>query len=152
MKEVKEEKVREVKDTFTYYEATDGTRFTNEDECRKYEATALCIAKAKLKNLIVTKECNAWETMGGYEDNSVFGVKVATEEEADAIKHWLLLDCTYLQKEDNKDRREKYFDIIDSAIGDILIMGINCEGDWYVINSRQNLISNLNKLDKKDNA
>lgn len=150
MKEIKEEIKREVTDVHTYYEALDGTRFRNEEECKKYENTALCIAKAKVKSLIVTQEHNAWETMGGYEDNDIFGVKVSSKEDADAIKQCLLLDATYLQKDEYQERREKLFAKIDSAIGDIFLIGINCEEEWYAINSRQNIINNLQNLDKEE--
>lgn len=152
MKEIKEEIKREVTDIHTYYEALDGTRFTNEEECKKYEDTALCVAKAKVRKLIVTEELNAWEAMGGYEDNGVFGVKVSTKEDADAIKQWLLLDCLYLQKEEYNKLKEDRFNKIDSAVGDLLLMGVNCDDEWYIINSRKNIIDNLTNLDKKKDA
>ena len=149
MKEIKEETKREVTDIHIYYEAIDGTRFKDIEECSKYEETALCIAKSKVRELIVTKEHNAWDVMGGYEDNSIFGVKVNSKEDADAIKQLILLDATYLQKDEYQERREKLFAKIDSAIGDIFIVGINCEGEWYAVNSRQNIINNLQNLDKE---
>jgi hypothetical protein len=33
---------------------------------------------------------------------------------------------------------------------DALIFGITCEGDYYFINSRQNIVNNLLNLDKKE--
>ena len=150
MKEIKEEIKREIVDTHIYYEAHDGTKFDSKEECTKYEGTAICVLKARLKLLIVTEEFSAWETVGGYEDNTVFGLKLSTTEDADTLKQWLLLDCTYLNKEEYKNTKDKIFAKIDSAIGDIFIMGINCDGDWYTINSRRNIINNLENIDKKD--
>lgn len=152
MKEIKEEVKREVVEVHIYYEALDGTKFNNKEECVKYEDTAFCVLKAKLKPLIVTEEFCAWDIMGGCDDNSIFGLKLSTAEDADILKQWLLLDCSYLNKEEYKKRKDELFAKIDSAIGDIFIMGINCDEEWYVINSRKNIINNLNNLDKKDNA
>ena len=152
MKEIKEEIKREITDIHISYEAFDGTKFNNKEECIKYEDTAICVLKAKLKSLIVTEEFNSWEIMGGYEDNTIFGLNLSTPDDADALKRWLLLDRAYLNKEEYKERKDKLFAKIDSAIGDIFIMGINCEDEWYIINSRKNIINNLNNLDKKDNA
>ena len=152
MKEIKEEIKREVTDIHTYYEALDGTRFTSEEECKKYEDTALCVAKAKISKLIVTEKLNAWEAMGGYEDNDVIGVKVPTKEDADAIKQWLILSWSYLREESYNKLREDRFNKIDSAVGDLLLMGVNGDDEWYIINSRKNIIDNLTNLDKKKDA
>jgi len=151
MKEIKEEIKREITDIHISYEAFDGTKFNNKEECVKYEDTAICVLKAKLRPLIVTEEFDAWEIMGGYEDHTIFGLNLPTPDDADALKHWLLLDRYYLNKDEYKERKDKLFAKIDSAIGDICIMGIDCEGDWYVINSRKNIIDNLTNLDKKGN-
>lgn len=146
MKEVTKEKVQK----YTVYEALDGTEFHDKDECKRYEDTALCVLKSKIKNLIVTDEVDAWNLIGGYEDNSVFGVKVSTVEDADILKQWLLLEYPYLQEEEHIGRKEKEFNKIDSAIGDIYLLGINCDREWYVINSRQNIVDNLVNFGKKE--
>ncbi len=55
MKIIKEEIVN--KQTVTKYKAIDGTTFDIEQECLKYEKTALCVVRARL-NIIETTDWN----------------------------------------------------------------------------------------------
>lgn len=153
MKEVKEEKTCEVKETFTYYEATDGTRFESSEECRKYETSALGVLRAKVKP-IMSEPKDAWTTMGGLDDHQVVAVKMECDEDEDTVLQWLFLECPWYLNDNHKERKEEIVRIIDLALlnKDALIFGLNCENEYYFINSRENIISNLNKLDKKDNA
>lgn len=155
MKEVKEEKVREVKDTFTYYEATDGTRFESSEECRKYETSALGMMRAKVKPLMSEPKC-AWTTMGGLDDHQVVAVNMECEEDENTVLQWIFLECPWYLNDIHKERKEEVVRIVDRALinKDALIFGINCENDYYFINSRENIIDNLINLDKKevDNA
>jgi len=155
MKAIKEEKVREIKETFTYYEAIDGTRFESLEECNKYESSALAVMRAKVKPLM-SESKDAWTTMGGLEDHLVVAVSVLTESDVDTVLQWLFLECPWYLNEAHEKKKQELIDIIGQAQinKDVLIFGINCDNDYYFINSRQNIISNLNKLDKegKDNA
>lgn len=56
MKEIKEEIKKEVVDVITYYEAIDGTRFINKDECVKYEDTVFCVLMARAKAFAIATE------------------------------------------------------------------------------------------------
>ena len=56
MKPIEIEKVTKV----THYEAIDGTTFTTEEECKKYEDTAKCVLLTKYKPLVkrTASECD----------------------------------------------------------------------------------------------
>ena len=43
MKEI----TKEVKNTYTVYQASDGTEFNSKEECKKYEDTAKCVLLTK---------------------------------------------------------------------------------------------------------
>lgn len=49
MKTITKEFKREIKETTTYYVAVDGTEFSSESECEKYEMTAAAVLLANLK-------------------------------------------------------------------------------------------------------
>lgn len=60
MKPIEIEKVTKV----THYEAIDGTTFTTEEECVKYEDTAKCVLLTKYKPLVkrTASECDIFNT------------------------------------------------------------------------------------------
>ena len=48
MKEI----IKEVKNTYTVYQAIDGTEFDSKEECKKYEDTAKCLLLTKYRPLV----------------------------------------------------------------------------------------------------
>lgn len=153
MKEIKEEKTHEVKETITYYEAIDGTRFENKEECRKYETSALGMMRAKVKPFMSEPKC-AWTTMGGLDDHQVVAVSIPNEKDINVVLQWLFLECPWYLNDCHEERKEEVVNTVNTAYAnqDVLLFGINCDNNYYFINSRQNIINNLNNLDKKDNA
>jgi hypothetical protein len=138
----------------TLYEAIDGTVFNSREECEKYELTAKCIIQSKVMSLIVSKDNDAWELLGGLDDHTITAFKMQKIEDVDAMKQFFLIECPWYQSDERAEQREQKFKIIDKAFinEDVILFGQNCDGDYYFINSRQNIINNLNNLDKKDNA
>lgn len=137
------------------YEAADGTRFNDQEECRKYENSAMGVVKSKIKSLVVEEGLDAWELMGGYDDHSVTAVKLTKPAHADLLKQFMLLLHPYYNDDTHKHVRDKVFNTIDCAYRnkDILLLGVNCDGEYYFINSRGNIVDNLNNIGKeKDNA
>ena len=150
MKEITKEKVQQYK----VYEALDGTEFDDKAECEKYEKSAKGVLMARIAKLIVGKG-NAWTTVGSYEDNDIVGFKMQSALDLEALKQFLFLECPWYNRNDNTESKEKIFDIMEKAYDndDIILFGINSEGDYYWINSRQNIIDNLMNLKKEeDNA
>ena len=151
MKEI--QKKRE--DYDTWYEATDGTEFNSPEECRKYEESALGVIRSKIAKLIVydTRKISgedAWTVMGGCDDHDIVAVKMNTSTDLDLVKQWLLLECPYYNSEGREELKAKRFEIFEDAYnnGDVLIFGMNCDGEGYFINSRQNIINKLSSFDR----
>ena len=150
MKEVIKERTHVEK--YKVYQAPDGTEFMNYEECRKYEDSALGVVRSNVAKLIVGRTDDAWELMGGNDDNSVIAVKMNCVADVDLVKQLFLLEHPYYNSDERKEAKQKKFDVIEDAYNnnDVVLFGINCDGDYYFINSRLNIISNLNSLDKKE--
>ena len=144
MKEVKKERT----ENYTVYQAVDGTEFHEKSECEKYERSAHGVLRARITKLTTGRE-NAWDLMGGMEDHDIIGVKMTTGSDLKDIQQFLVLENSYY----SFDKTKEIFDIMEKAYNnnDILLFGINCDGDYYFINSRQNIIDNLNILKQDHN-
>lgn len=145
MKEVTKER----KSSYTVYEAVDGTEFYTKEECAVYEASAKGVIRAKITKLIAGKG-NEWDLLAGDECHEIIGIKMQTEKDVDTVKQFFLMECSWYQNKPNAV--ENIFNIIDTAFEkkDIVLFGINCDGEYYWINSRQNIVNNLLNLDKKE--
>lgn len=149
MKEIKKEIIR--KDYTYQYESFDGNLWNTKEECEKYEKSAEGVLKLKFQDLIVAKD-NAWNLMRGYEDNDVIGLKLTKEEDKDTVLQLYLLLNPHLleEKETYKKWLEQYRSYIDEAYEnkDLLLMGTNCDGDYYFIGPRNKFIENLKNFGK----
>jgi hypothetical protein len=150
MKEITKERTKVEK--YTVYQATDGTEFIDCEECGKYENSALGVVRGNITKLIAGRADDAWDLMGGNDDNSIIAIKMNNEADVNLVKQLFLLEHPYYNDEERKELKQKKFNIIDTAYdnGDAVLFGINCDGDYYFINSRQNIIDNLMALDKKE--
>ena len=149
MKEVVKERTHVEK--YKVYQASDGAEFINYEECRKYEDSALGVVRGNIAKLIVGRSNDAWELMGGNDDNSIIAVKMSCAADVDLVKQLFLIEHPYYDDETRQLLKQKKFNIIDNAYNnsDVVLFGINCDGDYYFINSRQNIIDNLNNLTGK---
>lgn len=129
------------------YKAVDGTEFDSKEECLKYEKSALGVIKGKFSKLIVG-EADAWKTMGGYDDHKVVAVKPSSQKDIDTILQFVYLEQPYYLDECRKAWRENFENILLMALGDndTILFGLNCEEEYYFINSLKNITNNLNKL------
>ena len=150
MKEITKERTKVEK--YTVYQATDGTEFIDCEECGKYENSALGVVRGNITKLIAGRADDAWDLMGGNDDNSVIAIRMNNEADVNLVKQLFMLEHPYYNDDERKELKQKKFNIIDTAYdnGDAVLFGINCEGDYYFINSRQNIIDNLMAIDKKE--
>lgn len=150
MKEVTKE--RTVTEKYTLYEAFDGQEFTDRKECQKYEESALGVARGKAQNLFVSTGNDAWSLMGGCDDHEVVAIKFWNSTDTDTFLQWLYLECPWYLSDSQKERKAEVEAIVHIAFDrkDVILLGRNCDGDYYFINSRQNIIDNLMALDKKE--
>jgi hypothetical protein len=150
MKEITKE--RTVTEKYTLYKAFDGQEFTDVKECQQYEESALGVARGKVKPLFVSTGKDAWTLMGGCDDHEIVAVKFKDITEMDTFLQWLYLESPWYLREEQKERKAEIESIVRTAYNrnDAILIDKNCEGDYYFINSRQNIIDNLMALDKKE--
>ena len=92
MKEIKEETKREVVDVNIYYEAVDGTKFTNKEECVKYEDTVCCVLMARAKAFAIATEEE--QSINPFDDGSEANYIMLLpqkQEDIDTINHLYVL-------------------------------------------------------------
>ena len=153
MKEIKiEKKSYDIK-----WEAIDGTQFYSEEECKKYEESAVMVLWARFLKLVIAKDNEYNLFKAGCEDNEVYVVKMHNEDDMSVVMQLYLLDNPWLLNVQNgEELKNRNFSLINKAYrdNDILFVGRNCEDCIYIIDSRQSLFERLENLDKKeaDNA
>ena len=147
MKEITKEKVQK----YTVYEALDGTEFHDKAECEKYEQSAKGVIRARIAKLTVGK-ATEWDLLAGSDDHEVIGIKMQNGRDLEYVKQFFMMECSWY----GEVRTREVFDIIEKAYdnnNDIVLFGINCDGEYYFINSRQNIVDNLVNFGKeKDNT
>lgn len=145
MKEIVKERTKV--ETYSMYQAADGTVFDTKEECEKYEQTARFVLNTKFKRLVV-KETTEWDLFhAGSDENIVYAVRLEKEADADTVMQLYCHDNSWInQSEENY--KEKTYNLIFSAFvnGDILFVGENCDGEIYLITTRNKIIDNLNNI------
>lgn len=139
---------------YVMYQATDGTEFKTQEECAEYEASARGVLRGRLKEFIVNDRYNCWDLLGGDEENQCLAIVVPTEEAKYVILQNYYLDQAWILKPDNSKHKERVDNAVQKAYenNDIILFGINCDGNLYLIDTRMSIINRLNNLDKKDDT
>ena len=150
MKEITKECTKVEK--YTVYEATDGTEFRTREECEKYEQTAHAVVRTKFLKLVV-EEKTEWEFFDvGSDENTTYAIKMNTQEDADTVLQLYYIDNPYVLKDEEAPKRykERAFNLVNTAYKeqDILFVGENYDGNIYIINTRNNMIKNLQSIGK----
>ena len=150
MKEITKERTKVEK--YVVYQAVDGTEFNSKEDCEAYDNSAKGVLRGKLKALIVNNEYNGWDLMGGNEDSAIIAVKVPTEADIDIVLQNYYLDQSWILKDGREEFRNKVILAVNQAYReqDVILFGINCDNDLYLIDTRNNIINRLNNLDKKE--
>lgn len=146
MKEVTKEKVQK----YTMYEALDGTEFHDKAECQKYEESAKGVIRVRIAKLTVGKATER-DLLAGSGDHEVIGIKMQNGRDLEYVKQFFMMECSWY----GEVRTKEIFDVIEKAYddNDIVLFGINCDGDYYWINTLQNIVNNLMNFGKeKENA
>lgn len=137
------------------YQSIDGVNFESPEQCEKYEKSALGVINANF-NKLVLGEYDAWDLMGGHDDNTVVAVKMEYQRDVDTVKQRYLYDNTYLlgNSDNQKAAQKKTFDIIDAAYEnkDILLIGVNTEDNMYMIGPVSKYIDNLKNIGKEEST
>ena len=138
-------RVNEIKETVekvirTEYIAEDGTVFRNEEECKKYEESALFAVSKQLKRLNIRPMSKYDLNEDGCEDDKIEIFDIQTEQDLENLRRYLYLtlkshgasDSSIEECFTSKDgvRRKDYvFDGI--TIGHEVIIGFSYDMDWF---------------------
>jgi hypothetical protein len=90
--------------------------------------------------------------MGGNEANTIIAVKVTTEADIDIVLQNYYLDHPGILRDGNQEFKAKLILAVNQAYReqDVILFGFNCNDDLYLIDTRNNIIDRLNKLDKEE--
>ena len=148
MKEVA--KTKEVK--YTVFQAVDGTEFNSKEDCEAYDNSSKGVLRGKLKALTVNDEYNGWDLMGGNEDNKILAISVPSQAAVDIILQNYYLDQSWILNDGREEYRNKVILAVNQAYKekDVILFGINCNDNLYLIDTRNNIINRLNNIDKKE--
>jgi len=149
MKEITKERTHVEK--YSVYEALDGTQFDFKEDCEKYEKSALGVLRGRLEKLIVGRAEDAWDLMGGADEHRIIAVKPEKETDVDLILHWFYMENPHYLNDSHAKYKKQLVDTVNTAYDtkDIILFGLNLDNEFYFINSRQNIINNLNTIDKE---
>lgn len=121
------------------YIAADGTVFSNEDECKKYEESALFAVSGRLKRL--TKKWTTQEELisNSYDDSEIEIFDVQTEEDLVNLRQYLYLKVIHNGSSDenakacfsSEDGKRKDFVFDSVTIGHEVIIFWTYENDWF---------------------
>ena len=137
-KEIK--RTREIEEVVSVqYIAEDGTVFSNEDECKKYEDSALFAANSKLKRLTteITSQYAFNDAYSEDQDLEIFDVQ--TEEDLENLRRYLYQKAIkngsseqYIKSaftSENGCRKDYVFDNV--TIGHEVLIFWGYENDWF---------------------
>lgn len=134
------------------WDASDGTTFSSKEECEKYERSAHAVVRTKFLKLIVEERTEWGFFKAGSDDNPVYAIKMDSQEDADTVLQLYYMDNSYILKDDEefKKHKERSSNMVYTAYKehDILFVGENYEGEIYLINTRNDIIKNLQDIDK----
>ena len=100
------------------YEAFDGTQFDTMEECKKYEASAYGVLKKRVMEIALPKPETDFECLMG-DDREYLMVHIKDEAALLTVNSFIELN--------NRDQSTL---IPASDIGKVIVLVINCEGDW----------------------
>lgn len=146
MKPIEIEKVTKV----TRYEAIDGTTFTTEEECVKYEDTAKCVLLTKYKPLVkrTASECDIFNT--GSDEYMIDILQyLSSESDIDILIQLHKLYCS--SRNLNDDFYDKMRSKLEKCLKnrDIVLIGRGTEYDgydnFYILTTLQDITDNITK-------
>ena len=146
MKPIEIEKVTKV----THYEAIDGTTFTTEEECVKYEDTAKCVLLTKYKPLVkrTASECDIFNT--GSDEYMIDILQyLSSESDIDILIQLHRLYCS--GRKLNDDFYNKMRSKLEKCLKnrDIVLIGRGTEYDgydnFYILTTLQDITDNITK-------
>ena len=146
MKEI----IKEVKNTYTVYQASDGTEFNSIEECKKYEDTAKCLLLTKYRPL-VKKTVTEIDVFNTGSDEYMVDILQCLRDEADIDVliqlHRLYNSSRKINDDFYNNLRSKLKKCFEDK--DIILIGRGTEYDgydnFYVLTSLQEISNNITR-------
>ena len=133
-------------ETVLRYKAIDGTIFSSEEECRKYENTCKCILNAKYKDYIIVSDIEYNIFNIGSEVCILDIVKVPNQQAVDNILQMAILINTTKEAEFFDKLRERIVKCMNNNDYLIIAKGENNTCFWVENHSFKEYINHLNNL------
>lgn len=136
-----EKVVKEKTVSYTMYTASDGVEFHTEEECLKYEQSALFAAKAAFDRIAIKRGVSTYDVFHvGYEEDECICAAMNTKEDMETVLHYYYLCRPYLMQ----DEYEKYRKEIETTVSEALdrkdFLIFSYDGDKItLIDSRDNI-------------
>ena len=146
MKEI----IKEVKNTYTVYQASDGTEFNSKEECKKYEDTAKCLLLTKYRPL-VKKTVTEIDVFNTGSDEYMVDILQCLRDEADID---ILIQLHRLYNSGRKINDDFYNNLrskLEKCFEDkdIILIGRGTEYDnydnFYVLTTLQEISNNITR-------
>ena len=149
MRQETKEIKREIIEHQTSYIAIDGTSFSSEEECTKYEESAVCVLRSRLVELKVAESSEFSLLSAGDEETLVWAIRMNSEADKDTVFQLYALEHAYLFKGEDNVWVKRAKDLIDKAFNekDILLVGFNCDDEIFIVDTRNTIIERLNNLE-----
>lgn len=146
MKEI----TKEMKSTYTVYQAIDGTEFNSKEECQKYEDTAKCFLLTKYKPL-VKRTVSEYDIFNTGSDEYMIDILQCLSSESD-IDILIQLNRLYYS---GRKLDDDFYDNMRSKLEkclknrDIVLIGRGTEYDgydnFYLLTTLQDITDNITK-------
>lgn len=120
------------------YEAFDGTMFQSEEECSKYEGSAVGVLIGRIMKFTVKKgaEYDIFDGIG-CSDTEVYVARPRDEKDIDTIKQ------LYELRGYAKDKEEYYRALkLDEQVGKIIFVSVGYDGDMW-LSTMDALVANI---------
>ena len=128
MKEIRDKR----EETIVKYQAEDGTVFNNKAECIKYDNTALCVVRSRLK----INTISGWDLAFGDDDHTVEIIKGKPED----VKMYAVFRRSGWEPFDNNVEE---FIKKDLKENDVTLLFLHCNDDPYKIVTFDDFIENI---------
>lgn len=133
MKKIQKERVS----YYDVYVANDGTEFNSQEECQKYDNSALGVVRARYEKLVVKSGVES-DICGVGSDESVVDVlRIKSKDDADTVMQRYFLENSWLKNSSSYDdvvKRAEAKVSLALAEDDYLFVGLGCCDDafWFI--------------------
>lgn len=138
-----------------FYEAIDGTKFTSESECKKYEESAKCLLLFKYKSLVIQKDLRETDFYDvGCEDDYIDIVKITKDSDSDVIMQLFCLFNPHSASDESRLNKLKQDCEYAIAYNDYLIIyrGYDVErGNFWVRGTIKSLFNHMYSFTENEN-